>query len=192
MRRQRGFTLLEVIVVLTITGFLIVGIGQAVRFGITAWDIQGRLTGNKADLEAVDRTLRVIVSNLFPGDGSGRPPMTGSATALTGISRLPTPEAVLTDLPVEVGLALSGNRVVLRWRPYTRGVVLGAQAVPHEATLVEGVARLAIAYWQPSGAWTSSWNQPDLPDLIRLRVTFRDKGNGNWPDLVMAPSLSRP
>lgn len=65
MKRQAaaGFTLLEVIVALAVFGFLLVGLSQTVRFGLTAWRQNARLADGKTDLEAVDRSLRSIVEN---------------------------------------------------------------------------------------------------------------------------------
>ena len=54
------------------------------------------------------------------------------------------------------------------------------------------VARLRIAYWQGSGVWKSSWHEPDLPLLIRFRVTFAGEDAPRWPDIIVAPLLSRP
>jgi hypothetical protein len=59
-----------------------------------------------------------------------------------------------------------------------------------DCVLMEGVTSLQIAYWQPPGVWVSSWQQPDLPLLIRLRM--RLQGDRRWPDIVAAPLLSRP
>lgn len=190
--RNAGFTLLEVLVALVVFGFLIAGLNQTVRFGLTAWREEGRMTGRKSDLEAVDRTLRDIVANLSPGEEAGRPPIDGTNTLLTGLSRLAVPGSNLVPVPVEVGVAESGNRLVLRWRPYAHVTPFGPPAPPNETTLAAGIAHLTITYWQRSGGWVETWRQPDLPALIRIRVTFLGENAPHWPDIVAAPVLSRP
>jgi len=190
--RQCGFTLLEILVVLAVFGLLLAGLTQTARFGLFAWRQEARMSDAKTDLEAADRSLRSIIENLAPGDEAGRAGMTGSADTLTGRTRLRVPGSGMEQIPVEAGLAVSGARLVLRWRPYHHGDPLQAPPPPQEAELIGGVARLGIAYWQSTGLWTSSWKEPDLPLLIRLHLTFAGDNPPRWPDLVVAPLLSRP
>ncbi len=194
MSRQAdaGFTLLEILVVLVVFGFLLVSLSQTVRFGVTAWRYQSRVSDGKTDLEAVDRSLRLIIQNLSPSDAPDRPAIVGSAASLTGVTALRLPGAGLAPVPIEAGLAVSGSRLVLRWHPYHHVTPLQPAPPPRETELIDGVAGLGIAYWQPSGAWTSTWDQPDLPLLIRIRLTFRDESTAHWPDIIVAPRLSRP
>jgi general secretion pathway protein J len=209
MRRRLapGFTLLEIVVALAVFGFLLAGLSQTVRFGLTAWRQQARLAEGKTDLEAVDRTVRSIIQNLAPGGGTDKPAVIGSATSLSGVTMLRLPGAGLTATPTEAELALSGSRLVLRWRPYHHGNLLRPPPPARETELIGGVAHLGFSYWLPSGVWSSSWSEPDLPLLIRVRVGFRGQGSvvggqegdtftderaKRWPDIVAAPLLSRP
>jgi general secretion pathway protein J len=143
-------------------------------------------------MDAVDRALRSIVENLAPDDDSARPSIDGSPDALTGVTRLRVPGAGLTPISVEAGLAVSGNRLVLRWRPYHHAISLIRQPPLAETELINGVARLGIEYWQAPGVWVSSWHAPNLPLLIRFRVIFAGQHAPRWPDIVVAPLLSRP
>ncbi len=81
---------------------------------------------------------------------------------------------------------------MLRWRPYHRGVALQAPPVPQETTLMSGLSRLVVAYWRPSGGWVSRWSAPDLPPLVRIHLVFAEPNAVHWPDIVVAPALSRP
>lgn len=191
-RTDSGFTLLEIIVAVVVFGILIAGLSQTVHFGLVAWRAEGRQSTKNTDLETVDSTLRIVIANLAPEDDNGDPAIIGTNQTLTGISRMPIPETGLREAPVEVGLAVSGNRLVLRWRPYTHAEPLRGLPPLAEASLAEGVGRLRIAYWKPSGGWADVWNQPALPKLVRLRLTFLGKHPPHWPDLVIAPILSRP
>lgn len=191
-RKSAGFTLLEMVVALAVFGFLLAGLSQTVRFGLTAWRQDIRLSDRKTDLEAVDRSLRSIVENLSPGDDGARPAIDGSADRLTGVTRLHVPGSGLMPVRIEAGVAVSGNRLVLRWRPYHHAQTLAPVPAPQETELLSGVVRLGIAYWQPSGVWVSAWREPDLPALIRFRVTLAGEGAPRWPDIVVAPLLSRP
>jgi general secretion pathway protein J len=192
VRRSAGFTLLEIIVALAVFGFLLLGLSQTVRFGLTAWRQDARVAEGKTDLEAMDRGLRSVIENLTPGDDAGQAPIDGSENTLTGHTRMRVPGSGLAPIPIEAGLALSGTRLVLRWRPYHHWTPLGPTPPPRETDLMTGVARLGFEYWQPSGTWTSTWHAPDLPLLIRLHITLAGQNAPRWPDIVVAPLLSRP
>ena len=58
--RQSGFTLLEMLVVLVVLGFLMVGLTQGVRAGLTMWGAQTRRVGETADLDAGARVALVL------------------------------------------------------------------------------------------------------------------------------------
>jgi general secretion pathway protein J len=191
-RRTSGFTLLEILVALAVFGFLLAGLSQTVRFGLTAWRQEARLSDGKTDLEAVDRSLRSIVENLAPGDDPAQPPIDGSAASLTGVTRLRVPGSGLTAVLVEAGVAVSGRRLVLRWRPYHHGTPLGRPPPAAETELIDGIAQLRVDYWKSPGVWVSGWHEPELPLLIRFRVTRSDARTPRWPDIVVAPRLSRP
>jgi general secretion pathway protein J len=190
--KANGFTLLEILVALAVFGFLLAGLSQTVRFGLTAWQQDSRLSNGKTDLEAVDRTLRSVVENLWPEDDTGRPPIDGTAATLTGLTQLRLPGSGLLPVRVEAGLAVSGRRLVLRWRPYHHGMPLGSPPPAAETELIGDVARLGIEYWRAPGVWVSRWHEPDLPLLVRFRVTFAGSSAPRWPDIVVAPMLSRP
>ena len=191
-RGTAGFTLLEVVVALAVFGFLLVGLRQTVRFGLTAWRQEARLSDGRTDLDAVDRSLRSIIENLDPGEDTGQPAIRGSAEAMSGVTRSRTPLSGLRSEPIEAGIAVSGERLVLRWRPYHHWLPLGPQPRPQEVTLVEGVSRIAIEYWENTGRWVPAWSDADLPLLIRIRVVFARADARRWPDIVAAPRLVRP
>jgi len=190
--KARGFTLLEMTVALAVFGFLLLGLSQTLRFGLTAWHQGGRLSEGKTDLEAVDRTLRTIVHNFAPGDGTGLPPISGAAATLVGITRLRVPGSGTDPVRVEAGVALSGSRLVLRYRPHPHAEPLGALPPFAETELIDSVAHITIAYWGSSGTWISQWHEPDLPLLIRFRISLTTAHSARWPDIVVAPTLVPP
>src|SRR4051812_42387268 len=134
-----GFTLLEILIALAVFGFLLVGLSQTVRFGLTAWQQGARLSDGKTDLEAVDRTLRSVIENLAPGDDAGQTSMGGMAETLPGFKKLRLPGSGLLPTPADVVLAVNRGRLVLGGRPYPQGVPLKTLPPPVETELIGGV-----------------------------------------------------
>jgi general secretion pathway protein J len=190
--KPNGFTLLEIMIALAVFGFLLAGLSQTVRFGLVAWQQDLRLSEEKVDLDGVDRTLRSVVENLAPQDDSGQTSIEGTDSSFTGVTRLRVPGMGERPIPVDAGLAVSGHRLVLRWRPYRHVVPIGPAPAPAETELIGDVVRLGISYWRPPGIWVSRWHEPDLPLLIRFRLTFAGSPAPRWPDIIVAPILSRP
>ncbi len=195
--RQGGFTLLEMVVVVTVLGFLIIGLTQGVRTGLALWEAQSRRVGETAELDAAARILRALLSGIAPppsfgpaAGGAGGEALKGGAASLAFVGDLPT--GLGTTQRADITLELSRGRLVLRWTPHRHELSTAAAAPPTETELVGNVERLDLAYWgtSPSGqeaGWQTQWDGPAIPELIRIRLVFGDKDRRRFPDLIAAP-----
>jgi len=195
--RQGGFTLLEMVVVVTVLGFLIIGLTQGVRTGLTLWEAQSRRVGEPAELDAAARILRALLSGIAPppsfgpaAGAAGGEELKGSAASLAFVGDLPT--GLGTTQRADITLELNRGRLVLRWTPHRHELSTAPAPPPTETELVSNVERLDLAYWGASSpgqetAWQAQWDGPAIPELIRIRLVFGEKDRRRFPDLIAAP-----
>jgi general secretion pathway protein J len=197
---QAGFTVLEILVAVTVLALLMIGLTQGARSGFAFWAAQARRSGETAELDATARVLR----NLLAGIPISAPTAPGRGAAASAIAFEGHPDrlAFIGDLPTGFGdsrraditISLRGGRLMLAWTPHRHETSGGAAPVQTEVELIRGVEGVAFAYWgdatgASSAQWLSQWDGPALPQLIRVRLGF-GKGDGrHWPDLVAAPQL---
>jgi len=192
MRADRGFTLMEVLVALVVLGILMAGLGQGVRLGLAAWTRQAALVDRTADLDAVDRTLRGLLTSATSGAIHGRKDFVGVVDSVTFDGILPL--AVATgSRRAKITLKLDGaHRLMLHWDsalidPNTNAPASG------DALVVDHLDRIAFAYWQTGGeapGWRDRWTQVAVPTLIRLRLIFAKGDRRHWPDIIVAPLIA--
>ena len=186
--REAGFTLLEVLVALAVFGFLLAGLAQGTQFGLRAWATQSRGIEAHADLDAADRTLRLLVGSMAPGSANEPPNIVGDAHRLAFSTALPAAAALQSREADAVLLAEARPpRLVLRWTPRLHAVRLGPPPPPQDAELLPGVQRIDLSYWRPDGAggWLPAWSGHEPPALVRIHLVFADARH--WPDIVVAP-----
>ncbi len=189
--RNAGFTLLEVLVALTILGFLMLGLTQGVRFGLLAWDRQTRIIASRGELDAIDRVLRRLIEHMDPGTQRDPPRVVGTARGLEFATDLGPAAGALGAREADAALLVEGGRLLLRWRPRLHGLPFGPAPPPTDTELLRGVEALEIAYWTPAG-WRTEWRERSLPPLVRLRLRFGGGVARRWPDIVVAPQRERP
>jgi general secretion pathway protein J len=193
---EGGFTLLEVLVSLVVLALIILGLAQGLRFGILAFQRQSTTIDRAADLDAVDRTLRGVIEQIDPGNAHDAPEIRGNAQNVEFTSELPAgAAAALATREAEIRILVDrAHRLVLRWAPYRHAIPVGSPPQPTDTVLLPHVDHITISYWARSGPahWLSTWTRPEVPALIRVRLSFPRASGMTWPDIVVAPQRSRP
>lgn len=201
-----GFTLVELLVALTLLGLLMVALFGGLQLGARAWETTGERLDDSARLQLVQDFLRTRMSQAYPLEIAGEAGAPGLA-----FSGAPDRLAFVTVLPqhlapglhlLTLALVERDDRVhlLLTWRPLApedeAEIEAEGEAAAGERILLRDVTGLELAYFGAPGArappaWYSFWDAAvlRLPELIRLRVTFPAGDRRHWPDLVVRPML---
>ncbi len=191
--RRAGFTLLEILVVLVVLGFLMVGLTQGLRLGVQVWDRQRRTLDAMAELDATDRALRGLIEQMDPGGRIEMSDIEGTNRTLRFTTRMPEAAAALQTRRAEVMLLVDPrHRLLLRWTPSPHAAALIATA-PIETPLLDGVDHIDISYKStaPAAGWERTWQSPIPPLLVRVHIAFSPNDPRRWPDLVATPMRER-
>ena len=194
-QRQSGFTLLELVVGIAILALITTLLVNVLGTGIAATAQLERRTERIELAHHVHRLLRERLETVRPlgwqMEGRRLPVFSGEANSIRFVTTRP-PWPNLGGLALD-WLYLNNGQLMLEERPFAGAYYTRTdRAIDDGKTLARGIGTLRIDYFgrprRLRAAWHRQWTHRDLPNLIRVRIAWRD--GERWPELVVHPQLA--
>jgi general secretion pathway protein J len=207
-RGARGFTLLELLIAITLLGLLAGLLFGGLSFGVRVWEKGDAELEKMAELQIAQGLIRRLVSrallsDLAEGEDSDAAIFEGTADALRFVGPAPAQSLPggLYRLSIRADDVSGKRRLVMSWWPLDpdeREPAAGDDE--NVVVLVENIADVSFGFFGAADAdrngdprWRDRWeNMPGLPLLVRINVTFPDGDGRIWPELVVAPMITSP
>jgi general secretion pathway protein J len=191
MRQDRtaGFTLLELLVAVSVLGLLSVAIARGLSLGSDGWNRAHANTRQAGRLRDARRLLQQLVTAATPvfatQDLNDRTiAFAGDAQAMAMITRLP--QSAGTPLMVAARLSVENHALVLDWRPDLPRSDTGGPLPNTRLVVAAHINAVRFAYFDPAQGWQTEWTgRTALPTLIRATMQDDDARQTLWPPLVM-------
>lgn len=185
-RRDAGFTLIEVVVALAITGLFIAAFGEMIALATRSWDRSNALvSASETTLRGVRQISRDLQGARLMLIGGGAKPH-ALFDGYTDVVRFVTAAESRTNAKagaIEIAIMADDDRTVIRrrsvgWSPSDYDFASLAWRDP--VVLLQGRFDARFSFASINGRrvdWRDSWSQdPNLPRLVKLTLTNRDTG----------------
>lgn len=191
-RRAPGFTLVELLVVLSLLSLIALGMGATLHAFATAEERINDHLGREDDVRIVNDFLRDVLSRQAVRKvydealGRRRLEFIGESARLSWIGVMParTGGGGLHVFSLERQPA-AGGALLLQYLPY-RSPEDRAPAAVQSKVLMEGVDALSFSYSDPQHpelGWMAAWPHADrLPDRVLISVR---RGADTWPPIEL-------
>lgn len=179
MKQDEGFTLLEVTCSLVVLGFILVALSYSIKFGLMAWELQGKASSDVGSSESVHRVLRLVLQQALPPRSLGDKPFVGQEHRLVIITEMPKRFDVRSAWRARVAIGVdSDHRLLLRWERFAVSSNEPEETATAEEILANGIDTIEIYYRRPrseGGAWLRTWNESLLPAAVRVEFGMQDQ-----------------
>lgn len=202
---QQGFTLLELLISLTLLGLILVLLFGGLRLSVRSWDSVQKRVDTLNSVRSVESFLRREMERVYPYRWKAGLPQrlafVGERHKLFFVAPLPSRIGVggLYAITLELEQTADGRRLTWKQVPVdpsmqdfsTLEPVKEMQLVGAELNAVDDIWLSYFGRETETAAprWVERWDSVvTLPQLIRIQVRFAD--GSEWPDFVVAPMLT--
>ena len=202
-RSSRGFTLMELLVAMTLLGILMTALFGSLRLGTRVWEASDRVLKSEGQVMPIrsflkDRLEQTMPVVLLLQDGEREIVFAGEPSALRLASTMSESVGfgpyIIEFLPTPGD---KGSDLSIRWRLVAgvdddesdEGGAIGRRV------LIQDVETVSLGYFgvkeaEAVATWHGTWQgEEHLPDLIRIELGFEPGSERRWPPLIVSPKV---
>lgn len=200
--RSPGFTLIEVLIAITLLGIMVVLLFSSLRIAAESWDA--------GESKTIEVNKKAVVYQFFKRQLSGIKPLPMYSDAQQAENTEP-PGQAFQGLPQSLRFVSSMPSAAARKglqlftvgldskEPSTLKVALSpyqqdSPQTPEQVVLLKNVKNFQIRYFgimdqSDEALWQDEWQETEiLPKLIKISITLED--NSFWPDMIFAVKIT--
>ena len=197
----RGFTLMEMMIALTLVGVALTIGFSALRFALRSWEHTDKLASELDQLRIATSVIRRQLNQALairPDETTRKLLFSGSPNTLEFVAPAPVQDGRLTALyryRLRFVNETQGKALWLDYRPWLPGDDSGWQREPRTSLLVRGLRDGEFAYFSEAllkeeGRWISVWDKPErLPLSVRVTLQLQEHSEP-WPEQVVLLPVS--
>ena len=198
-----GFTLMELLVAMTLLGMLMAALFGGLRLGTRVWEASDRAVQQSNGAEMVRSFLQARFERILPlsgtlSGGDEEALFRGDQRSLRFVSFMPESfgqQPFLMELSLQRrDQAVLRDDLVLKWRRLEEALADAGDVTAGQRVLMEDVADIAFGYFggdrRQARSWSDQWrNREALPALIRVELAFPGGDLRRWHPLMVSPMI---
>jgi general secretion pathway protein J len=193
-----GFTLIEMLVALSLLGLVAVLLSGSFQFGARAWEVTSQEVAGIGEVEGAQGFLRRQLAQALPltikaAAAEPEPVFAGGAQDLRFSAPLSFHRSDSGLHVFVLGISTSGSTedLVLQWQVYRPDRPSQDMPLAEPLVVVADIADLQLAYYgrmdeAADPVWQSEWKAKGVPMLIRVDIAFPRGDRRSWPSFVVA------
>jgi len=197
---EAGFTLVELLVVITLVGLISVALFGGLRFGIRVWEVGAYRSDRLSEIEVAQSLLRrLLLRTVLTADDEGNLTFEGDEQGLLFTAPAPAQFGLggIYLFEIFTERVEEGEDLILRWQLFRaddQDELFGENS--ESRVLVEGIEGMSIRYFGvPDGSsrradpdWESEWKDAEiLPEMVGIAIAFDREDDRIWPELNVTP-----
>lgn len=194
--KERGFTLLELIIAFAIIGLLLLIVGSGLRLGVRAWERGEGIVDETQRLRTITEKLSSEIRSVYPyqisREGKKDLVFEGKSDSLSFVTS-------------QVDINWMGGFKWVSYRVKDGDLVLEKRIVPdkkldesegEKAILEKRIKEIKFEFYdRKEDRWESSWDTKDkgrLPEIVKVTITLMPESSSLPPLLISLPVAYRP